>query len=162
MKKFSILMLAFFVFAAISCKKDDTASTSGTGSWTLGGTTHKVAFSNKGTTSGGTPTVLYIFADGIPQGANPQINTLNLSFKTLPTASGTFTLVGSVGGTLDATQCELFAGGPAAVYVYLGSAIKIDVKVSGGKATFTIPEITLKNTASGGADAKLTASVTEM
>ncbi|RYU89342.1 hypothetical protein EWM62_13505 [Mucilaginibacter terrigena] len=157
MKKILFIMAAaMLVFAG--CKKDKTEKTGGNNTWTLAGTTYKVAYTNKSATSGARPSTLVIFADA---GFNdPKVNTFNLSFATPPTASGTFQLMGGAGGDITGNQFELFAGGDGKAYAYLGTAIDVAVEVTGGKIKVTIPEIMLKS-ASGGADVKLTASVYE-
>ncbi len=160
MKKLFILMLVAFTIATSSCKKDDADSSASSGSWKLGTTEYKVAYSLRTNTSGRNPTVLFMFADATPTKDVSKLNTFNLDFQTPPTASGTFQLVGTVGDALTATQCELSVGNAGAAYAYIGSTVNIDVKVSNGKVTFTVPEITVKNL-SGGADAKVTAKVTE-
>ena len=160
MKKLFTLMAAAFVLMAGACKKDKQENTSADNSWTLNGVKHTVAFSNKSETSGGTPTTLIIFADGIPSGAASNVNTFNISFKKAPAATGTYQLVGGVGGTLTDNQFELFAGGPEGVYAYLGDKLDVNITVTNGKVKVTFPEISLKSTTSA-PDAKLTAAVYE-
>lgn len=152
------LMLALF---AASCKKDKKEETSDLGSWTLAGTTYKVAYSAKTTTSGGTPTTMYIFADAILQGANPQANTFNLSFKTPPTASGNYELVSVATSTLTDKQFQLSAGSSGSSYAYIGTTLSVYVTVNNGKIEIAIPEITMKSTSSK-PDAKFSATVKEM
>ncbi len=156
-------MAAVILLATGACKKSDTtANTSGKSTWTLGGTSYTTVFSYRNVTGGGSSNTLLSFYDSIPSGSNPNVNSVNFTFNTAPTASGTYQLSGTVGGTLTATQCELSAGGAGKSYAYIGTPVNITVTVTGGKITIVVPEITLKSTVSGTADAKLSASVTEI
>ena len=163
MKKVAAIMAMAVVLFTSACKKDENGTevaAAATGSWTLGTNTYKVAFSNKGLTGGGNPVTLIIFADDANI-LSSNVHTLNLSFKTSPTTSGTYQLVGSVGGNLTSNQFELNAGSPAGVYVYLGAPVNVDVTVSGGKVKVVIPEITVKSSNSAQSDLKLSAILQE-
>jgi len=158
MKKAFILVITIALFAA-GCKKSDVAA-SVDSSWTLGSTTYKAALSNKGTTSGGTPTTLISFFDAIPVGASPTVNSINFTFLTAPTASDSYELVG-LGTALNANRVQLSAGGPGGTYAYNSTGVKVQVTVTGGKVKIVIPEVSMMST-SGQPAVKLTASVQEM
>jgi hypothetical protein len=160
MKKLLIIAAAALLIFTGACKKDKTEEPAkGKNTWALNGTEHTVAYTNKSETSGSTPTTLLIFADAPFNAA--AVNTLNFSFIVPPAASGTYQLVG-VGAAKTDKQFELFAGSAAGAYAYIGTSVDIEVTVNSGKVTVTIPEIALKSTKSGEADAKLTASVYEL
>ena len=156
MKKILTLVVAALILTS-ACKKEETEEPSVKGTWTLGATTYKMAFSAKTTTSGGDH--LYIFADALPN--NPQVNTLNLSFKTAPTATGTYELISA--GTTKTTDKHLHiaAGGPAGTYAYLGSALSVTITLKDGKVVLNLPEIAVKSTGTL-PELKLSASISEM
>lgn len=153
-------LTALFVLSTSGCKKDGEdeviPNTVIAGNWKLGTNSYKVAYTSKGTTSGGG--VIAIFADAIL--TSPTVNTLNLTFKTTPTVSGTYQLVGMGASTTD-KQVELFAGNSTTVYAYLGTAVNIEVTVVGGKVKVVIPEVSVKST-TGSSDVKLSATVQEL
>jgi len=162
MKRILTMTCIALTLFAVGCKKDKKESSSDYGSWTLAGKTYKVAYSAKTTTSGGTPTTLYIFSDAVLTGSNPTANTFNLSFKTPPTSSGSYELVSVATSNLTDKQFQLSAGGSATgTYAYIGSTIGIHVTVNNGKIEIAIPEITMKSTSSQ-PDAKFSATVKEM
>jgi hypothetical protein len=162
MKKLLFLIsTAVIIFTASCSKSSSDPSPTGNNTWTLGGTTHTVTFTNKGLTGGGTPSTLIIFADKVPVGADPAVNTVNLSFKTSPTASGKYTLVG-LGSTPNDMQFQLSAGGEGKAYGYIGANIDVDITITGGKVKATIPEVLLKSTTAGNPDQKLTATIFEI
>ncbi|RWY52290.1 hypothetical protein [Mucilaginibacter gilvus] len=162
MKKLFFLMSTTVIILTASCSKSSSDPTpTGDNTWTLGGTKHTVTFTNKGLTSGGTPSTLIIFADKIPVGADPAVNTLNLSFKTSPTASGKYTLIG-LGSTPTDKQFQLSAGGNGKAYGYIGVDTDVDITITGGKVKVTIPEVLLKSTTSGNPDQKITATIFEI
>ena len=158
MKKAFILLITLGFFAS-GCKKDDVAA-SVDSSWTLGTTTYKAAMSNKGTTSGGTSNTLLSFWDAVPVGASPTVNSINFTFLTSPTTSGSYELVG-MGTTLNANNFQMSAGGPAGVYAYNSTGVKVQVTVAGGKLKIVVPEVSMMST-TGQPAVKLTASVQEM
>src|SRR5690606_8314564 len=129
------------------------------GSWTLAGTEYKVAYAVKTTTSQGE--TLFIFSDVVLQGADPKANTVAISFKTPPTASGSYELVSSGSSSLTSNQFKISAGSSAASYAYIGAATAVQLTVANGKIQVTLPEITVKSTSSL-PDAKLSASLKEM
>lgn len=154
-------MAAALLLFTVGCKKSETTTTtSGNSSWTLAGITYKAAITNRTPTSGSNPTFLFNFWDAAPT-ADLKVNSLALSFKEVPTTSGTYQLVGGVGGTLTAKQFELAAGTHTLYYAYLGATMDVAVTVTGGKVKVVIPEITLKCTTAQ-PDAKLTATVQEL
>jgi hypothetical protein len=159
-KLLSIAAAAFLLFSA--CKKSDSAITPSTasGSWTLAGTTYKVAITNRSPTSGSNPTILFNFWDAAPT-SDLKVNSVGLSFKEAPTTSGTYQLVGGVGGTLTAKQFQLAAGTHTLYYAYLGATVDVTVTVANGKVNVVLPELTLKCTTSQ-PDAKLTGTLQEL
>nr|WP_294944941.1 hypothetical protein [uncultured Mucilaginibacter sp.] len=157
MKKLLTLMAAALVILIAACKKDST-ETPGDNSFTLGSATYKIGWTNNGLTSGGN--TLIIFSDKQPMGADPVLNTVNISFKTAPTASGTYQLVG-VGAATTSKQFELSVGHLTDAYAYIGTSVDVQITVSGGKTTVTIPSVTLKST-SGKPDETFTANVHEL
>jgi hypothetical protein len=156
MKKAFILVITLAIFAA-GCKKKD-AEPSVESSWTLGTTTYKAALSNKGATSGGN--TLLSFWDAVPVGASPTVNSINFTFLTPPTTSGSYELVG-MGTALNANNFQMSAGGPAGVYAYNSVGVKVQVTVTGGKVKIVVPEVSMMST-TGQPAVKLTASVQEM
>lgn len=158
MKKTLTLLFAAAMLIAAGCKKSDSNTPSGNNSWTLAGVTYKTAITNKSTTSIGN-TLIY-FWDAQPT-TDLKVNSIALSFKTAPTTSGTYKLVGGAGGTLTGNQFELSAGTHTSAYAYIGAAMDVNITVTNGKARIEIPEITLKSTSSS-PDAKLSASVQEL
>jgi hypothetical protein len=158
MKKAFILVITLAFFAA-GCKKSNvSASTEST--WTLGSTSYKAVMSNKGPTSGGTSNTLLSFWDGVPVGASPTVNSINFTFLTPPTTSGSYELVG-MGTALNANNFQMFAGGPAGVYAYNSVGVKVEVTVTGGKLKIIVPEVSMMST-TGQPAVKLTASVQEI
>jgi hypothetical protein len=154
---------ALVILLTSGCKKDGEdeiiPNTVIAGNWKLGANSYKVAYTSKGTTSGGGSTgVIAIFADAIL--TSPTVNTLNLTFKTTPTVSGTYQLVGIGASTTD-KHVELFAGNSTTVYAYIGAAVNIEVTVTGGKVKVVIPEVLVKAT-TGSSDVKLSATVQEL
>lgn len=161
MLKTSLFALtALVILFTPGCKKEGEdeiiPNTVIAGNWKLGTNSYKVAYTSKGTTSGGG--VIAIFADAIL--TSPTVNTLNLTFKTTPTVSGTYQLVGIGASTID-KQVELFAGNSTTVYAYIGTAVNIEVTVTGGKVKVVIPEVLVKAT-TGSSDVKLSATVQEL
>ena len=158
MKKILALASVALFLLTSSCKKDDGADTqvSASGSWTLNGVTHKAAYTTKSTTSDGN--TLFMAFDKLPN--DPAVNSFNLSFKTAPTAGGTYQLV-AFGSATASNQVEVFAGSSAGVYAYRGAAINVTVTLSGGKYKVVIPEITVMGTA-GTPDVKLSGTFQEM
>jgi len=159
MKKLLLLVITIALFTT-GCKKNDvTASVDS--SWTLGSTTYKSAASLRVTTSASTPNTLINFYDVAPNGSNTaSLNSATFTFLTPPTASGSYELVG-IGTALNANNFQLAAGGPAGVYAYIGTGVKVQVTVTGGKVKIVVPEVMMKSTSSL-PDAKFTASVQEM
>ncbi|MFD0752321.1 hypothetical protein ACFQZS_19355 [Mucilaginibacter calamicampi] len=158
MKKAFILVITLALFAA-GCKKNDTAA-SVESSWTLGSTTYKAVASNKGTTSGGTATTLLSIWDAVPVGASPTVNSINFTFQTAPTTSGSYELVG-LGTALNANNFQLSAGGPGGTYAYNSVGVKAQVTVTNGKVKVVVPEVSMMST-TGQPAVKLTANVQEM
>lgn len=151
---FATAMILFFT----SCKKENTSTDSG--SWQLGATTYKVAYSGKTQLSGSTSNTLYIFSDVVLQGSNPQANTLNLAFTAPPAASGTYQLVSSASSGITGNQVQVSAGSQSSSYAYIGSAVNVDVTVTGGKIQVVIPQVTMTST-SGQPTVTLSATVRE-
>ena len=112
MKKAFILVITLAIFA-VGCKKKD-AEPSVESNRTLGTTSYKAVMSNKGTTSGGTSNTLLSSWDAVPVGASPTVNSINFTFLTSPTTSGSYELVG-LGTTLNANNFQMSAGSPAGV-----------------------------------------------
>jgi hypothetical protein len=158
MKKAFILVITLAIFA-VGCKKKD-AEPSVESSWTLGTTSYKAVMSHRITPSGGTPEVIISFLDAIPVGSSPTANSLNLTFKSAPTSSGSYELVG-LATALNDNNFRVAAGGPGGVYAYIGTGVKVQVTVTGGKVKVIVPEIMLKSTSSL-PDIKLVASVQEI
>ena len=156
MKKAFILVITLAFFAA-GCKKSDV-SASVDSTWTLGTTSYKAVMSNKGATSGGN--TLLSFWDAVPVGASPTVNSINFTFLTSPTTSGSYELVGQ-GTALNANNFQMFAGGPAGVYAYNSVGVKVQVTVTGGKVKIVMPEVSMMST-TGQPAVKLTASVQEI
>ncbi len=153
----SCLLIASLLFSVIACEKKNDAPDFG--SWKLGTTTYKVAFSTKSALStGGT---LFIFADAAITGPGSTANMLSVSFPTAPTTSGTYQLV-NAGTSTGSNQMELSSGSMSGgAYGYIGSPINVTVNVAGGKISVTVPEITLKST-TGLPDISFSGSVKEM
>ena len=156
MKKItSILTIAMVVLFA-SCQKE--TATVEAGSWTIGSTTYKVAYSFKTQTSNGK--TMFVFSDVVITGANPQANTVALTFATDPTTSGAYQLVSSASGNTTGNQVQISAGNQASAYAYIGSPVNVDVTISGGKVKLVIPQLSMTG-ASGQANANFTATLQE-
>jgi hypothetical protein len=159
-KLLPLVAIALILFTGACKKKDSEVTPGGGGSWTLAGVSYKIAITNRSPTSGSNPTILLNFWDAVPT-ADLKVNSVAFSFKETPTTSGTYQLVGGVGGTLTAKQFEIAAGTHTLYYAYLGTAVDVTVTVTNGKIKIVLPEITLKSTSSQ-PDAKLTGTFQEL
>lgn len=156
-KKIASFLAMWMVLLIASCQKDTTTVTVDAGSWTLGANTYKVAYAVKTQTSNGQ--TMFIFSDVVLTGANPQANTVALTFATAPTASGTYQLVSAAGNTTG-NQVQMSAGSQSSAYAYIGSPVNVDVTVSGGKVKLVIPQLSLIGTG-GQASANFKATLQE-
>jgi hypothetical protein len=164
MKKLETTLLAFSIMILLfaGCKKDEdevVPETAVSGNWTIGTNSYKVAYSAKTTTSSGN--TMFIFTDGPFNVAT--INSVSLTFKTAPTTSGTYQLVG-IGTAPLGNQFNLSAGNSTLAYAYILPAnVNVEVTMNAsGKLKVVIPSTMLKSTSSGIADAAFTATLQEM
>ncbi|OOQ61359.1 hypothetical protein [Mucilaginibacter pedocola] len=160
MKKLFTLLAAVLVFGA--CSKNNEEAKPAANSWKLGSTTYTVGFSHRVVTSGGTPSTLFLFADKTPVGTDPTVHSIVPSFKTIPTASGTYKLV-RVGAATAANEFELSAGGDSQAFAYNElTAVDVQVTVSSGKLSFKIPEVNMMNTDGSKPNATISGEITEL
>ncbi len=157
--KRSLLLLFTLALLISGCKKSDVSPT-GDSSWTLGSTTYKGAFSVRVTNDGSSPSTIFNFFDAVPTNSSATLNTINFTFKAVPAESASYELI-SLSNELVGNRVQIAAGGPAGAYAYLGSPVKVQVTVTGGKVKIVVPEITMKSNSTL-PDAKLTANVQEM
>ena len=146
-----------------SCKKSSSSTPAPSSSipangWKLGTTSYTTALSAR------LAAINELSAfDGIPSGSSPAVNSLNAYFSVLPTAAGTYHIVGYPAPSLGANDLGLSAGlyATSATYVSTGTdGINATVTVTGGKIKIVIPAVWVKNTTAGDS-LKLTGTLIE-
>lgn len=131
-----MLAAAMLLFNACSKKDSDVVTSDNT--WVLGGTSHFVTTTTK---TGGTTIV---FNDN----ANGRKGTLTVTFKTIPTAAGTYQLIPNNGATLGDKQCLVsVADASGATFDFTTGTANVAISFNGkDQLSIAIPEITVANT----------------
>jgi len=158
MKKLTVLLSATTLLFSASCtKKSTTAAANG---WTLGGKTYTTKY------SASSASAKQLFAmDATPSGSSPTANSCIISFSALPTAGGTFKVVGfGVTSTIGANELAVNASTYSPVSSYVSSGydnVSATVTVTGGKIKVVLPSIWMRASGSTTDSVQLTGTIVE-
>jgi len=147
-KKTGLGLLAAMVLLSLnSCKKDDSSSSPTTSSWTLGSTnyTAQVTINGNGTENDDADDGENFFIDASGAAGS---NVASVTFKDMPTTSGTYTALADLNNSLGTSPKGCIVLMYNGTYYYSSTnnpSDKINVTVSGGKITATFSNITMQD-----------------
>lgn len=152
MKRILLSLSAIAILGAVSCKKDEDKSSSGSNSWTVNGGTFSPTTSNR---AGG---------DGVISMSDAGGNSLFFYFKTYPTSDGTYKIVRTASPASDEVNIQTLTPPASGGFVTKTGSKTLSVKVSGSKLTLTCSDVpfTYKTTTGDSTTTTLSTNVTEL
>ncbi len=144
MKALLFVALSAVLLSTVGCKKSSDEPSANANSWKVGNTSYTTMYAFRVTPSNGDPALTGWDRTPSPSMDYTKLNSWAVSFKTMPTTSGTYKIVGypSSGFLANADEVYITAFTAGTTYVSTGAGnLMATVTVTGNKIAVTVPQI---------------------